>query len=555
MKGWSVALRVFVLQLVAVLVATAGVGYLLWQNDARANHDEAVARSRTLATAVADDPFVRDSVTSPDPAATLAGPIERLRRDAGADFITVMAPDGTRFTHPDPEQVGGIYRGTRTPALAGKTYTETFTGTLGPSVRAIAPVRDDDGGIVALAAAGITVQRVDLATARDVPGVLALGAVVLLLGAAGSALLARYLWRTTLGRGPAQLARMHVLADATLHTAREGLLLVDGDGTVQLFNDRAAELLDLPATLSADDLPLALSDIDLPPTIRDLLVSGATVEDELHVTGTRVLHVTQRPVTAGRTSPRRLRRAPAEEKPGGRVLVLGDHTEISRLSGQLGTARSLSTALRAQTHEHANRLHTIVSLLELGRTREALDFAVADLGGTQRLTDEVITSVDEPFVSALLLGKTAAAHERGVRLDVVVTGEVGGLDIPPADLITLIGNLVDNAIDAAAGSVDATVEVDLSEIPAGLRIRVADTGPGLPGDGDAFALGTTSKAAGPEGRGVGLALVRQTVARLGGSVTAYNDGGAVFVVELPRRAGDPSGGRVAQSGASGGGAA
>lgn len=541
------------LQLVAVLVATAGVGYLLWQNNARAHHDEATARSRTLATAVADDPFVREAVTSPDPAATLAGPIEKLRRDAGADFITVMAPDGTRFTHPDPAQVGGTYLGTRAPALAGRTYTETFTGTLGPSVRAIAPVRDDDGDIVALAAAGITVQRVNLATARAVPGVVALGAVVLLLGAAGSALLARYLWRATLGRGPQELARVHVLADATLHTAREGLLLVDADGMLQLFNDRAAELLDLPASLSADDLPLPLTDVDLPPTVRDLLGSGASVDDELHVTGTRVLHVTQRPATAGRTSPRRLRRARAAEEPSGRVLVLVDHTEVSRLSGQLGTARSLATALRAQTHEHANRLHTIVSLLELGRTREALGFAAADLGGTQRLTAEVITSLDEPFVSALLLGKTAAAHERGVSLDVVVTGEVGGLNLPPTDLITVIGNLVDNAIDAAAGSPEAAVEVDLSEIPTGLRIRVADTGPGLADDADAFALGATSKAAGPEGRGVGLALVRHTVARLGGSVTAYNDGGAVFVVELPRRARDTSRERVARSGASGGG--
>lgn len=536
MKSRSIALRVLLVLVAVTAVATAAVSALLYVQASRAAHEEAALRSRTLTTAIADDPFALEAVTSPDPAAALAGYADRLLEDTGTSFITIMAPDGTRYTHPDPAQVGRRYLGSRAEALAGRLHTETFTGTLGPSVRTIAPVRDEAGDVVALVATGITVERVSLDVAQELPLVVTLGAAVLVAGGLVSWLVGRYLGRTTFGLGPEELAQVHSLYDATLHTAQEGLVLVDPGGQVRLFNDRAAELLDLPAALSADDLPRPVTELGLPGSVVELVRSRRPVTDEVHVTGSRTLVVSQRPAVAGRTSRRLLRRDAGDT---GSVLVLRDRTEVARLSGQLETTRTLATALRAQTHEHANRLHTVVSLLELGRTREALELAATDLARSRRLSEEVVSGVDEPYLSALLVSKAAAAGERGVSLDVVVAGRLGGMALPSEDLVTIVGNLVDNAVDAAAGSAEATVEVELSEMPDGLRIRVADTGPGLGGAAEElFALGRTGKAAGPEGRGLGLALVRQTVQRLGGTVHAYDDGGAVFVVELPSRADD-----------------
>lgn len=112
--------------------------------------------------------------------------------------------------------------------------------------------------------------------------------------------------------------------------------------------------------------------------------------------------------------------------------------------------RTLSDALRAQTHEHANRLHTMVSLMELGRGAEALDFATKDLELSQRLTDDLVSSLDEPVLGALVMGKAAEAHERGVELILTTGGSTAVTGLAVQDLVAILGNLLDNAIDAAA---------------------------------------------------------------------------------------------------------
>ena len=236
-------------------------------------------------------------------------------------------------------------------------------------------------------------------------------------------------------------------------------------------------------------------------------------------------------------------------------MILRDHTEISRLSGQLRATATLAGALRAQTHEHANRMHTVVSLLELGRDEEALGFASADMVRTRVLSDDLLAHLDDPFLAALLVGKTAAAHERGVELEVVVDPDAPRIPVSPADLVTLVGNLVDNAVEAAAANADRVrpvVEVEIARAPDAadpardaVVNTVADTGMGVPDDlaREVFELGVTTKPAGPEGRGVGLHLVREVVERWGARIEHRNDGGAVFTVTVPV-AGDAAAGRA-----------
>jgi sensor histidine kinase regulating citrate/malate metabolism len=221
------------------------------------------------------------------------------------------------------------------------------------------------------------------------------------------------------------------------------------------------------------------------------------------------------------------------------VATLRDRTEIEALGNELQTMRTLSDALRAQTHEHANRLHTMVSLLELGRTAEALDFATQDLALSQRLTDDMVSSIDEPVLGALVMGKVAEAHERGVQLEVSTLGSGAAPGVAVQDLVTILGNLLDNAIDAAADGapprrVDLTVESD----EEGLDIAVNDSGPAIDAAAvdQMFRHGYSTKPAGMGGRGIGLALVRQAVSRLGGTLAINGQRGAKFEVFLPAAA-------------------
>ena len=242
----------------------------------------------------------------------------------------------------------------------------------------------------------------------------------------------------------------------------------------------------------------------------------------------------------------------------GFVATIRDHTDLQNLGSELQSMRTLSDALRAQTHEHSNRLHTIVSLMELGRTDQALEFATKDLELSQQLADEMVGSVDEPVISALIMGKSAQANELGIVLTVTASGTLTRSGLSIQDLVTVLGNLVDNALDAAAAGPDPRrVSVTVSSTEQAVVIEVADSGDGVSPDiiDDVLRLGFSTKNSGlPQadllaagghetnitapsrssgGRGLGLALVRQAVTRLGGTLTIGRREGAVFTVTIP----------------------
>ncbi|RFA08004.1 hypothetical protein B7R54_01300 [Subtercola boreus] len=550
-RRWSISRRLFALQFVFILLLTAAALAWLW-NDARGIVETSAAdHSVSVATSIADNPFVLEAIQAAgpdaagsagsgipgaDPSVLLQPYAQNLMADTATDFITIMAPDRTRFTHPNPEEIGRPFVGTIEPALEGRTFTETYTGTLGPSVRAVVPILNQQGTVVALVAAGVTVSKVSGALAERLPLVFGFAGLTLLFGALASWLLSRYLQRVTWGRGPEEMSRMFSYYEGVLHSVREGLVLVDSRGRLVLHNDQAAELLGLPVS---GDVPVAVSELRVPDALRGLLASGDRAVDEIFVTENRVLVVNQEPAVAvapGRGTSRRVM---------GTVTTLRDHTDLLRISGELQNMRTLSDALRSQTHEHANRLHTIVALIELGRGEEAIALAAGELDRGQNLADQLVEAVEEPVLAALLVGKSAEARERGAELELVIAPELGPMGVPADDLITIVGNLIDNALDAAidGGSGHPRVVVAVSEgaSMADSReslvvIRVSDNGPGIDDVGRAFERGYSSKAAGPHGRGFGLALVGQSVRRLGGSVGVEADGGAVVTVTLPRGA-------------------
>lgn len=528
---WSIARRLFVANLLIVVSFIAIVGTAAYVDARDRTYDEAGRRMEGVAASIAANPLVLQAAATPDPSAMLQPYAKDVTDAAGVDFITIMAPDRTRWTHPRDEELGRPYIGSIDVALQGRPFTEVTAGTLGPSVRTIVPVKDAAGTVKALVAVGVTVRSVDVAFEGRLPVLLAVGAALLVGGSLASWLLGRYLRGVTRGWGPEQLAQLFAYYESVLHSVREGLILIDARKRVVMYNDQAAELLGLPETDSNDPTrPPSLADLPLDSELRSLFDSGRRTKDEIVLTGSRVLVVNQGPAR-GPKSPAR-----GKVPVYGTVATLRDRTEIEALGNELQTMRTLSDALRAQTHEHANRLHTMVSLLELGRTAEALDFATQDLALSQQLTDDMVSSIDEPVVGALVMGKVAEAHERGVQLDVSTLGSGAAPGVAVQDLVTILGNLLDNAIDAAADAppprrVVLTLEAD----EEGLDIAVNDSGTVIDSaDSEKiFRHGYSTKPAGTGGRGIGLALVRQAVNRLGGTLAINGRSGAKFEVFLP----------------------
>ena len=532
---WSIARRLFLANLLIVISFIAIVGTAAYVDAKDRTYDEEGRRMEGVAASIAANPLVLQAAATQDPSALLQPYARDVTAAAHVDFITIMAPDRTRWTHPKDEELGRPYIGSIDAALQGRSFTEVTAGTLGPSVRTIVPVKDSAGTVKALVAAGVTVRNVDVALAGRLPALLALGVALLVGGSLASWLLGRYLSGVTRGWGPEQLAQLFAYYESVLHSVREGLILIDARKRVVMYNDQAAELLGLPETGSNDPTrPPSLADLPLDSELRSLFDSGRSTKDEIVLTGSRVLVVNQGPAR-GPKSPGARGKIPVY----GTVATLRDRTEIEALGNELQTMRTLSDALRAQTHEHANRLHTMVSLLELGRTAEALDFATQDLALSQRLTDDMVSSIDEPVLGALVMGKEAEAHERGVQLEVSTLGSGAAPGVAVQDLLTILGNLLDNAIDAAAvGAPPRRVDLTVESDEEGLDIAVNDSGPAIDAAAvdQMFRHGYSTKPAGMGGRGIGLALVRQAVSRLGGTLAINGQRGAKFEVFLPAAA-------------------
>jgi sensor histidine kinase regulating citrate/malate metabolism len=542
----SLAGQLFAMQAVLIAVVVAGYALFTYVSDRSQAEEAATRQARAVARSVADSPSVLAATRTADPTAELQPYALKVMRDTEVDFITIMDPRGIRWTHPDPRQIGQTFRGHTERALKGETFTETYTGTLGPSVRAVTPIQDGRK-VVGLVSAGIRVEQITQRAQGQLTALLGVAAGALVLGAVGTYVINARLRRHTHGMNATELSRMHDYHQAALHAVREGLLMLDGQYRVALINDGGRELLGV----TGDVVGSSVAELGLPAPLTGALLASEPRVDEVHLSESRVLVINTSPVSGGERR--------------GTVVTLRDVTELQSLMGELDSERGFTQALRSQAHEAANRLHTVVSLIELGRAEEAVEFATAELELAQALTDQVVAAVSEPVLAALLLGKTAQANERGVEL---MVSEDSSLDdgllpdtLPARDLVTILGNLIDNAVDAAQGSVGARVTVAAYTRSAGdapeLVLRVSDTGPGVdPEHAEAvFQRGFSTKPAGPGGRGLGLALVRQAAQRHEGSlsVAEADGGGAEFEVRLPLRqpetaaGGVPSGAPAARS--------
>ncbi|WP_078594529.1 sensor histidine kinase [Streptomyces sp. NRRL S-920] len=520
----SLAGQLFAMQTVLVAAVVAGWALFTYLSDKHQAEEGARHQATAAARAVADSPSVREAIRGDeDPSKRLQPYATRVQRHTGVDFVTIMDPRGIRWTHPDERRIGERFLGHTEEALRGRTFAETYTGTLGPSVRVVTPVRAGaagDGKIIGLVSAGITIEEITAKARGQLLALLGVAAGALALGGIGTYVINARLRRSTHGMNAAELSRMHDYHEAALHAVREGLLMLDGQRRIALINDAGRELLGV----RGDTVGRNVAELGLPAPLTGALLASEPRVDELHLTADRVVVVNTSPVTGGERR--------------GTVVTLRDHTELQALTGELDSERGFTRALRSQAHEAANRLHTVVSLIELGRADEAVDFATAELELAQALTDRVVAAVSEPVLAALLLGKAAQANERGVELVVSADSSIDDGMLPASlssrDLVTVLGNLIDNAVDAAQGSPAARVTVTARADGTGLLLRVSDTGPGVdPALRDTvFERGWSTKAA--TGRGLGLALVHQTVTRNGGVLTVREaeEGGAQFEVTL-----------------------
>ncbi|MFF2406906.1 ATP-binding protein [Streptomyces sp. NPDC058092] len=525
--GWPqrVFSQVLLMQLaIATGVTVLATGLFLAPLSAQLD-DQAMRRALAIAQSTAAQPQIAEALLATAPVST--GPVqsaaERIRRATGAEYVVVMDRRGVRWSHTETDQIGKVVSTDPSDALAGRNVMEIDSGTLGRSARGKVPLRDEANRIVGAVSVGIAYDSVRARLLAAIPGLLAYAGGALAVGALAAYLISRRLQRQTHDLAFSDISALLAEREAMLHSIREGVVALDVHGRIRLMNDEAQRLLGLGPETAGRPLDTVLGE----GRTADVLAGRVLGDDLLTVQGTRVLLANRMPTDDG-----------------GAVATLRDRTELEHLGRELDSTRGLIDALRAQDHEHANRLHTLLGLLELDMHEDAMEY-VAEVVGVHRATAEQVTEkVRDPLLAALLVGKATVAAERGVALRMAPGTLLPDRLVDPRGLVTVVGNLVDNALDAAAGTDDARTEVGLHAEGRTVVLRVRDSGPGVPASQRAliFTEGWSTKELPAHGRrGLGLALVRRLAERQGGSVTVDGaaDGGAEFTVVLPEALADP----------------
>lgn len=520
-----------------VLLCVVAAGWLTIERV----HDQAEQEALGIARTLAADPEIRAEVTRQaalddlDAPALRSGPVQRAaeaaRQRTGALFVVVTEDRGFRLSHPNPALVGGMVS-TEPTALGGGESVSRDRGTLGESVRAKVPVFGTGDRVVGEVSIGVAVARVDVEVRQAVLSVLAVGLVALALGGIAVATLVRRLRRMTLGLEPEDMAQLVRDQEAVLYGVDDGVVGIGPDGRITLRNRAARLLLGLPQRTDPRDIVgLDFRGAGLPEGLVSTIERRPPAPVRLELPE-RVVVASVREVVRDGTSL-------------GLVVMLRDVTAVESLGSRLDAVETMASALRAQRHEFANRLHTVSGLLAGGEVEHARTY-LGEIIESGPLKEPVanIAAVQDTYVRAFLGAKGVQAHERGVALRVGEATAIGGMVAEAQDVTAVLGNLVDNALEAAvsgSGEGGRWVEVDLLGEGDTLHLAVADSGDGVLPGFDAFAEGATTRQGAPgaeHGHGLGLALSRRLARQRGGDVWIADsggagEGGAVFCARLP----------------------
>lgn len=506
---------------VAILVSTTLVGFGLNAISRRSEiAHEYQERALSIAQTFAAMPTIREALFRHDAAdrRVIQALAQQVRRETGASYIVVINAHGIRYSHPNAALIGQPVS-EPVVALDGRDHLAVDHGNLGVSANAKVPLRAPDAQIIGEVSAGIPEARVSDQLVHDLPPLLLSFLCSLAIGLVASLLLTRRLKRSTFGLELEEIAALVQEREAMLHNIREGVITINGAAQVTLINDEARRLLALGETVVGE--PIA--GLVAPGRLRSLLTGVIVGQDQVVLTEEHVLVVNRMPVSRdGRNL--------------GAVITLRDRTELEALLRELDGVAALTDALRAQQHEFSNRMHTVAGLIELGHHEEAGRYAMDVSYSSDGLAEAIRARIERPEIAAMMLAKITIASERGVTLTLTEDSQLPAEGLDTSAVLTIIGNLIDNAIDAAAdGSPPPDVTVRLSGGES-VRIEVSDSGDGVP-EGlvpEIFSDGFTTKLTPPDRpRGLGLALVHRLVRRCGGSIEVDVQGRTAFTVLLP----------------------
>lgn len=517
----SLAGQYLILQLLIIGVVLAGVvAVSLTQST---NNFEKVEGRRSLSAAesLAANPLLRELIpnAAPEMGSALPAMAESTRSTSGLQFVVLADRDGTVITSTFPDDVGTSILHSESQVEEGRGWAGDITRNGEHVLIAQVPVLDDAGKMVGIVSAGQSYPSTQELIQEIAPSALITLVIAVVLGTTGSVLLSRRVKHQTRGMEPREIAELFEHREALLHGVKEGIISVSPDSRIMLANDIAIELLQLPL----DCVGQTLTELDVAPQVTRALTTQQQQPDRQFLIGERVVVFNRMPVKTAR-------------KDLGSVTTFRDRTELTLLEQELGDSKATADMLRAQTHEFANHLHAISGLIQLQEYEEVIRFIDGVSFSRSKVFEDVSSHIAEPTIAALLIAKASVATERGIQLEVSKDSRLGRGDERTArDLTTVIGNLIDNAMDAIADVDAPQIVISIQDLDDQITVIVRDNGAGIADEAmkEIFTQGFSTKDTTVSGgRGFGLALSRLVCRRRNGDITVANDHGAQFTATL-----------------------
>ena len=485
----------------------------------RATRDDVKDTALGIARTLADSPEVKRGLMQAPQADIIQPLAQAVTKRNDLLFTVVTDMRGIRYSHPNEALLGLHFIGDDlTPALEGKENVSVNRGALAEALRVFTPVYDAQQEQIGVVVVGISLKKVEEQITRGRLNALWTVLFSILMSSLAIWGLVRVLKRILFGLEPYEISALFEQRQAMLQSLREGVLAVDIHGRVTMLNHAAREILLLPSGKQTENAsePLLAS-------LREVSKTGVARQDQEISCNGRLLLCNMVPVKS-------------QNRVIGAISTFRDKTEISQLMQRIDGMVNYVDALRAHTHEFMNKLHVILGLLNIKRYDKLEEYILQTAHNYQTDIGTIQSKVKSPVIAGFLLGKIHRAKEAGITLTLAEECQIPDTanEEQVAVLVTVLGNLIENALDAMDGQPEGEITLLLHYQNGWLSCEVSDDGPGIdPVQLEAiFTKGFSTKG---ENRGVGLFLARQQIQNLGGDITVESEPGVFtqFFVHIP----------------------
>ncbi len=520
---WNLWKTITLLVCTVVIFSLLVTDILISHNVERTTEDSQAEKARTIAHIVANDSIVIDGLTGKADTSAIQTYTNRILKNTGVQFIVVMDMNGIRKSHPNPQKIGHHFiGGDEGPALKGKEHVSLAEGTLGISMRVFVPVFSETGEQLGAVAVGISADNVK-ERVKESRHIIYIGVGVgVLVGIIGAILLARHIKKSLFGLEPHRIAKILEERNTMLQSVKEGIIAVDKEANVTLINNEAKRLFKksgLEEDFIGKDVELYMPN----SRIKEVLQTGEVqLNEEQNIYGITIV----------------TNRVPLYVKGEivGAIATFRDKTEIRKLAEELTGIRLYAEALRAQSHEFMNKMHVVLGLTHMKQYEELQKYISGMVSEHQYEIGGVMERIKSPVFAGFLLGKLSYAREKNIKLIISEDSYMPEIDDESIihELITIVGNLIDNALEAVTNCEKKQVELEI-QYGDTLTITVQDTGKGIPEEeiGALFTKGYSTKG---DNRGYGLYLVKESIQRINGEIHMHSlvGKGTTITIEIPK---------------------